>query len=837
MSSSVNFYPNERVDLKDLRKVSDSAADFSRAYNEGLWYPFNGAEAGFILRGFGMSQPDTSVRELRIENGTALLSLFDGVQIQRGYMVTESSQPYYKVDLSALPAGEFGIWVSFYFEDVDQKSRVFWDATSSGEFSQFVATRKSGQWQAVASATNPGSEYLRIATVTLSASTEFSITDERSFFFEGKAADTDESGPWAPQWGSAADRTSARQDNPVSDLKTFSASIRAAIEDIKGTRWWLPVEGVGPGTGGLQSKTSFSDLYVDMVIDGFTPSASGTEAAMSAGIAYVEGKRLVLGSQTQTLGANKAAWVDIKHADDSSPPSAVWIIEDPGAPEPPVTPGGSRVASFKSDDTGSVLLINDLRQLDLRVRYPKGERARILLGTQDADSRGSLELTPLGGMTVRTNQGSAPVEFVSHDESGRGISQFHGRGTLDSPQPVLPNDVVGGVSGHGYTGSDYDIMAQILMQRDEQDGAPPSLPLGRVSIRTNSTEGSIEAMRVSSNGRVRISSSPDAAALGTPSVGLEMRHDFDGSAKSPGSIATVANVVTGFNVNATGHTSLLRRVDGDNANSVVGARLGAVVVDGKSVLEGRGAVVTFVQQGGGPTNQAIGLEVGIKSNLGEPQNRIVSGAGLLVNSPTGNIDTYTGVSIQASDPELPGFALFSADARRSVYAGPLQAERYNDNLNIHTGAGTDGGSKAVCIRLPKARPGAWPKGSVVSVQQGVAGVATPFYSFFGAERPGKIVGVLSEDAQDGDEFCMIAVSGVAPVRLYQTAEYGSLLRGLPGTPFFTASEGTVTAVGNSALWDTDNVLGMCLEDASTPLPPDDPVRTVLCLVRPQFGTV
>ena len=151
---------------------------------------------------------------------------------------------------------------------------------------------------------------------------------------------------------------------------------------------------------------------------------------------------------------------------------------------------------------------------------------------------------------------------------------------------------------------------------------------------------------------------------------------------------------------------------------------------------------------------------------------------------------------------------------------------------------TAGGSKAVCIRMPRGEPGEMPKGTIVSVVQGQRGAVIPTSGPFSPGGFGRVIGVTTEDVEKDEEFCLVAISGVAPVRLYNTAEYGAMLRCIPysGIPGFSYVAGAATAAPLPPIGTAwrDGIIGMCLQDAtSDPSGPDD-IRLVECLIRPQF---
>lgn len=819
MSSTVKFYPNERVDLEDMQAVSDASRDSVRFATEALFLPRDDANAGYILEGFKITQPDVEQRVLQIATGSAMLAAEDNLGLrQRGYLVLRGASEEYKtLTLEGFDAGTYGIFIRFVELEDAQETRVFWQSTTNSEFGELKKTRLVGAWDVRASEVSPGSEFLRIGSVIVGPTNTLAITDERNFFFEGRRNNPE--GEFAPDWGTPEDRTSARDQNPITNLHTFASAMRRAIEDVKGTRWWLPFSSSSGGS--VQSRVAFEDFYVDLVVEGFDPTITERVILIDDGVAYVNGKRLIITRTTVIMDTNQAAYVDAVHALGDVPARLNTILQSPSEPEPPVADGGVRLFVFKSNAT-TATLVDDRRQLDLRMRYPKGPRQRLIIGGSDTESRGELELTHLGAMTVRTDNGAAPVEFQSCDTSQRGLMQSHARGNLGSPQTVSPGDTVGGITANGYVNNGYVEMGRVQVKRDTGTG-----PRGRFSISLTGPQGGFEAMRIDADGRARLSDRAVPNAENS-SAGLELEHRFGPEVDSPRSLSTSAEVAAGPNAKIAGAAVEVTRVGGESTEELVGLEVNTESVDGKNLAFGRGARIKYTHTAGGAASNVVGVEVGVTGSSTEG-NRIQAAAGIALTQPSGDIGTYSQVVLSNVDESQQGFAVFSPDRRRSQLAGPLSADSYYNDLNLFdTQNEVAGGSKAVVIRLPRAPDGDgsdldWAEGTYVATLRGREGVVRPMRNS-GDLTP---VGVLTKRSAPGDEFVEVAISGVVLALVNETIEYGAYLYATVPA-FFASGSGRIVATPSPPIplpWTTLRVrIGTALFSKTTF---DEELRPVL----------
>jgi hypothetical protein len=225
---------NERIDLGDFNFIQDiSEADQRQLFTQFMTHPTKTQK--WVLDGFGMTAMGTV---LTVTRGRAILAYRVGDTIRYGVLAS-SGDASQTIDLAAYPSGTYGIYIRFELTPAEAESRVFWNPENNGfEYAKTINTRYEPEWSARVELASPGDEWLKIGEIVQSTRV---ITDQRNFFFEGQASAAYASG-WSTDGGGVAnDRSATRASYGVTDLQTFTASMRQCLEDIKGRglrRWW-----------------------------------------------------------------------------------------------------------------------------------------------------------------------------------------------------------------------------------------------------------------------------------------------------------------------------------------------------------------------------------------------------------------------------------------------------------------------------------------------------------------------------------------------------------------------------------------------------------------------
>jgi hypothetical protein len=268
-------YANERVDLVDFDFLADSGLQANiRQPNEQFFTDPSGQRA-WIIDGFEIDNP--SGDQVRVFKGRAILGQREGALVHYGALTVEGDTEKI-VDMSTLtPAANYGLYVRFEFVDGNTSSRIFWNPAGTGtEVAQAVATRRNANWSIRIELTNPGSEYLKIATLD-NTGVGVAITDERPMYFEGEIHNSYESGWSTDGGGGSNDRNADRQQYGVKDFQTFTAAMRQCLEDIKGRglrRWWERDIGglnVGFDADPVENRVAVGDGNFSLYYDGTDP--------------------------------------------------------------------------------------------------------------------------------------------------------------------------------------------------------------------------------------------------------------------------------------------------------------------------------------------------------------------------------------------------------------------------------------------------------------------------------------------------------------------------------------------------------------------------------------
>lgn len=269
----LNVAANERIDLADFRHAVD--ASFQENLRQlNLNVLTNPAkQQDWILDGFEMTNP--AGKQLQVTKGRALLGQREGAIAYKGVLVTEGDATK-TVDMTALAANTYNVYIRFEYVDADSASRIFWDATGT-EVSQTHPTRRTANWSVRVETTSPGAEWMLIGTADNSGGS-LVIVDQRPLYFEGLVDQSFESGWSAEGGGVANDRNADRLTYGVQDFQTFTGAMRQCLTDIRGRglREWYE-KGIGGINVGfdddpVENRIAIGDAQFRLLFDGTNPN-------------------------------------------------------------------------------------------------------------------------------------------------------------------------------------------------------------------------------------------------------------------------------------------------------------------------------------------------------------------------------------------------------------------------------------------------------------------------------------------------------------------------------------------------------------------------------------
>ena len=263
---------NERVDLVDFEFLADSGLQANLRHLNGNFLTDPNGQRSWILDGFDISNP--AGKQVQVSKGRAILGQREGALIFYGALAVEGDATKI-IDMSTLtPNANYGVYIRFEYVDGDTGSRIFWNPAGTGsELAQTVATRRKANWSMRIELTNPGGEWVKIATADNTGGSAV-ITDERPLYFEGDPNDSYASGWSSDGSGGANDRNADRQQYGVKDLQTFTAAMRQSLEDIKGRglrRWWdrdIGGMNIGFDDAPVEDRLAVGDVDFNLFNDG-----------------------------------------------------------------------------------------------------------------------------------------------------------------------------------------------------------------------------------------------------------------------------------------------------------------------------------------------------------------------------------------------------------------------------------------------------------------------------------------------------------------------------------------------------------------------------------------
>jgi hypothetical protein len=249
----------ERIDHPDFQHAAEiSQRDAVTQVIDGLMVgaqpiQVNDQVQNYIVQGFDASV--AAGTQVTIFGGTAILSFREAGVPQPGCVLTGG--PASKtIDMLNFNDGIYGAYVRFNFREENFLNRLFWNALAVPpvEVPRSIPTRKAESWDLLIEQTPPGSEWLKVATLT-KVGAVVTDTDARDLFFEGRNSD-DFQVPDS-QWGSVADRLASRGTAGIFGFRRFIRAVQRQFQEIihggflsPGEGWWDdPTSGFTSGTG------------------------------------------------------------------------------------------------------------------------------------------------------------------------------------------------------------------------------------------------------------------------------------------------------------------------------------------------------------------------------------------------------------------------------------------------------------------------------------------------------------------------------------------------------------------------------------------------------------
>ena len=208
---------SERVDLADFDFAVNTGLNDAMQHMGAEFLTDAADERAWVLRGFETSNP--SGTQIQVTRGSGILSRREDGVLSHG-MVTSEGDAIKIIDVAAFTTSVvYTVYIRFQYADGNLQGRSFWDSSSSQEFTQTVATRRVAGWSMRIEASNPGAEWLPVATFTLAGGpTVTNLADTRPLYFEGKVNDT-----YASGWSTDSDDDSTIDELPTIALTTDPA--------------------------------------------------------------------------------------------------------------------------------------------------------------------------------------------------------------------------------------------------------------------------------------------------------------------------------------------------------------------------------------------------------------------------------------------------------------------------------------------------------------------------------------------------------------------------------------------------------------------------------------
>lgn len=233
----VLFYPNERVDLGDLEAMQNNArTDLRASLSQFL---MGDAPDTYALTQWLVEQEIVPTSTVKVTRGTALGAELrddpDGT-VEFGVPFGAEGVSTLHPSFVGLPAATYGIYVRFLHVSGSSGTRRFYNPGTELEESQGVDTRDVAGWEAAVSASSPGDEWHKVASVVWGGATVVTanISGVANYFFEGSDAAN-----FVDFWGDGVnDRNTDRAAYGIGDLYTWVQAVRRQLNDIIGGVGW-----------------------------------------------------------------------------------------------------------------------------------------------------------------------------------------------------------------------------------------------------------------------------------------------------------------------------------------------------------------------------------------------------------------------------------------------------------------------------------------------------------------------------------------------------------------------------------------------------------------------
>ena len=237
----VQFLPNERVDIDDMRDATANIpVDEQIRDNAAVMLPSGRATGGAltdarILKGFALTNLGSGIAN--VEQGTAIVKVMDNGSLKHGILIADEGPANLTMDFSSSGTAKFDVYMRFVYSGGDFQNRVFWNPSGAPaqEFIDNVATRNKATWEVTfvtKGASPPGNgDFVKIweVDVIANAINVAGNVDFRHFYYEGDANNS-----YAQEWGSGTDRNANRAAYGIGDEHYWKQMVRRQLKEIIG---------------------------------------------------------------------------------------------------------------------------------------------------------------------------------------------------------------------------------------------------------------------------------------------------------------------------------------------------------------------------------------------------------------------------------------------------------------------------------------------------------------------------------------------------------------------------------------------------------------------------
>lgn len=246
------FERGERLDIPDATQMAEVGhRDALAQLIETILVGSDGSPR--VVSGFTTTLASSVIT---VQAGVALTGFRDRGILYRG-MVVAGGPASRNFNVSTLPDGSYGVYARLAFRPSTVRTRRFWNSTGSpaAEYGKLLPTRVLEDWDVTPERASPGSEWVLLATFTMTGGSASALADTRKLVFDVAA-----SGAYLDaDWGGGNDRVVATRDinGPKGLLKWITAVNRQLQDVIDGSgllggvpRWFNdPKLGTNSGSG------------------------------------------------------------------------------------------------------------------------------------------------------------------------------------------------------------------------------------------------------------------------------------------------------------------------------------------------------------------------------------------------------------------------------------------------------------------------------------------------------------------------------------------------------------------------------------------------------------